>query len=76
MIRKAKREKKDDLNFYLTQGSENPTSEKLIELKKLPKEIGFEIWKNNYYIDYFMSRDFLRFLYKFNRMLRHYHQQR
>ena len=48
MIRKAKREKKDDLNFYLTQGSENPTSEKLIELKKLPKEIGFEIWKNNY----------------------------
>ena len=48
MIRKAKREKKDDLHFYLTQGSENPTSEKLIELKKLPKEIGFEIWKNNY----------------------------
>ena len=48
MIRKAKRDKKEDLHFYLAQGAENPSIEKLNELKKLPKEIGFEIWKNNY----------------------------
>lgn len=48
MIRKAKREQKSDLHFYLSQGAENPSIEKLTELKKLPKEIGFEIWKNNF----------------------------
>ena len=48
MVRKAKRENKNDLHFYLSQGSENPSIEKLTELKKLPKEIGFEIWKKNY----------------------------
>lgn len=48
MIRKAKREKKENLHFYLSQGAQNPSIEKLAELKKLPKEIGFEIWKNNH----------------------------
>jgi tRNA-dihydrouridine synthase 1 len=48
MIRKAKREKKENLHFYLSQGAQNPSIEKLAELKKLPKEVGFEIWKNNH----------------------------
>jgi tRNA-dihydrouridine synthase 1 len=48
MVRKAKREKKTDLHFYLSQGSENPTIEKLEELKKLPKELCFEIWKSKH----------------------------
>lgn len=48
MIRKAKRENKEDLRFYLSKGAENPSTEKLLELKKLPKEVGFEIWKSNY----------------------------
>lgn len=48
MIRKAKREKKDDIHFYLSQGAQNPSIEKLSELKKLSKEIGFEKWKNDH----------------------------
>jgi hypothetical protein len=48
MIRKAKREGLTDLNHYLNIGSQNPTAVELSDLKKLPKEEAFEIWKKKY----------------------------
>ena len=48
MIRKAKREKKP-LDYYLLQGSENPTSEELEYLKQLPEEEAFKIWKEKHF---------------------------
>jgi tRNA-dihydrouridine synthase len=47
MMRKAKREGKDS-SFYLLQGAEVPTLEELQELKAMPKEKAFEIWKTKH----------------------------
>ena len=47
MVRKAKREGKK-LDFYLQQGIEPPTDEALVELKAMPKEKAFEVWKLKY----------------------------
>lgn len=47
MMRKAKREGKD-LNYYLMQGVEAPTSETIDHLKKLSKEEAFDYWKKNH----------------------------
>jgi hypothetical protein len=46
MIRKAKREKKEDLNFYLV--SKNPSFIKLKELKCMETDKAFDIWKKEY----------------------------
>jgi len=48
MIRKAKREGKSDLMYYLNEGAENPTSEELDELKKMSKDEAFQIWKKKH----------------------------
>lgn len=47
MLRKAKREGKDP-DYYLKLGAELPTVEELIELKRLPKEEAFAIWKEKH----------------------------
>ncbi|CAJ1962933.1 unnamed protein product [Cylindrotheca closterium] len=45
MIRKAKREGKKDLEFYLRQGASVPTLETVQELKSLTKEGQMKLWK-------------------------------
>jgi hypothetical protein len=45
MIRKAKREGKKDLEFYLRQGASVPTLETVQELKCLTKEGQMKLWK-------------------------------
>lgn len=47
MVRKAKREKKD-LNFYLMQGAQVPTEEEVADLRAMPKEEGFAVWKQKF----------------------------
>ena len=48
MIRKAKREGLDDLNFYLNQGSEPPSLEEIDAMKKLNKDDRFAMWKSKF----------------------------
>lgn len=52
MTRKAKRENKSDLTYYLSQGLENPTSELINKLKILlsnnKKDEVFDIWKSKH----------------------------
>lgn len=45
MLRKAKREGKES-NFYLSRGSAVPTIDELSELKAMPKDKSFELWKS------------------------------
>eukprot|EP00980_Cylindrotheca_fusiformis_P002709 scaffold627_cov125-Cylindrotheca_fusiformis.AAC.26 len=45
MIRKAKREGKADLDYYLRQGAVVPTAETIEELKNLSKEDQMKLWK-------------------------------
>lgn len=45
MIRKAKREGKEDLDYYLRQGAAVPTVETVKELKTLTKEDQMKLWK-------------------------------
>jgi tRNA-dihydrouridine synthase 1 len=45
MIRKAKREGKTDLNFYLRVGCIVPTIETIAKLKRLSKQEQLELWK-------------------------------
>ncbi len=47
MSRKAKREGKD-ANFYLSQGAEVPTIERLKVLRAMSKEMAFEEWKKRH----------------------------
>jgi hypothetical protein len=47
MIRKAKREGKTDLEYYLRQGSQVPTVEEIERLKSLSKEMQLQKWKDN-----------------------------
>ena len=46
MIRKAKREGKEDLEFYLRQGADVPTAATVQKLKKLPKDKHMKLWKD------------------------------
>jgi tRNA-dihydrouridine synthase len=48
MMRKAKREKLNDLYYYLSKGAEIPTAEIIEDLKKLEKDKAFEIWKEKH----------------------------
>lgn len=48
MIRKAKREGKKDLNFYLQIGAEVPTREKIKRLKGLTRGEQLSIWKEDH----------------------------
>lgn len=48
MVRKAKREGREDLNFYLNQGVEPPTIEDIAELKRMSEEGRFGIWKERF----------------------------
>lgn len=48
MIRKAKREGKSDLQFYLHIGAVVPTMEQVERLKTLDKEKQLEAWKKNH----------------------------
>jgi tRNA-dihydrouridine synthase 1 len=45
MIRKAKREGREDLEYYLRQGAKTPDVTELIKLRTLPKEEQMEQWK-------------------------------
>ncbi|KAL3941679.1 MAG: hypothetical protein SGBAC_003992 [Bacillariaceae sp.] len=45
MMRKAKREGKKDLEFYLRQGAAVPTCKTIQELKRLTKEEQMKLWK-------------------------------
>jgi hypothetical protein len=47
MVRKAKREGKADLEFYLRQGASVPTVDTVRELKTLTKEEQLKIWKDS-----------------------------
>ena len=47
MMRKAKREGKEP-TFYLQQGAENPSVERLAKLRALPKEEAFAEWKRRH----------------------------
>ena len=47
MIRKAKREGKTDLEYYLRQGSQVPTVEEIEKLRSLSKEMQLKKWKEN-----------------------------
>jgi len=46
MIRKAKREKREDLEYYLRQGAAIPTCKTVEEMKTLSKEDQLKIWKD------------------------------
>jgi len=46
MMRKAKREGKADLEFYLRQGAQLPTVEEVQDLKKRPKDEQMSLWKS------------------------------
>ena len=48
MLRKAKREGKEDLEFYLKQGAEVPTVKVIEKLRKLPKEDQLKVWKKSH----------------------------
>jgi tRNA-dihydrouridine synthase 1 len=48
MIRKAKREGLDDVEFYLRQGSKIPTMETITAIKNLCKEKQLELWKRDH----------------------------
>lgn len=48
MIRKAKREGKKDLLFYVNQGAEVPSIEEIERLKKMTKDDAFTIWKEKH----------------------------
>lgn len=46
MIRKAKREKREDLEYYLRQGAAVPTCKTVEEMKSLSKEDQLKMWKD------------------------------
>jgi hypothetical protein len=48
MIRKAKREGLDDVEFYLRQGSKIPSMETIASLKNLPREKQLDLWKRDH----------------------------
>jgi hypothetical protein len=48
MIRKAKREGKSDLNFYLKIGAELPTREHLDKFRAMPREKAIRLWKEQH----------------------------
>eukprot|EP00978_Attheya_sp_CCMP212_P046713 scaffold406967_cov48-Attheya_sp.AAC.1 len=48
MVRKAKREGKSDLEYYLRQGAEVPTVETIETLKPLQKEEQLNVWKKEH----------------------------
>jgi tRNA-dihydrouridine synthase 1 len=48
MIRKAKREGKSDLNFYLKIGAELPTRELIHEFRAMPRERVISLWKERH----------------------------
>jgi tRNA-dihydrouridine synthase 1 len=48
MIRKAKREGKSDLEFYLRIGAEVPSRSFIRKLKALPREKQLELWKRDH----------------------------
>ena len=55
MIRKAKREKRSDLEYYLRQGAEVPTVKTVAMLKTLAKEKQFESWKKGNHSQHCMA---------------------
>lgn len=48
MIRKAKREGREDLQYYLYQGAQVPTKELLEKLQQMSREKSLPIWKENH----------------------------
>ena len=60
MIRKAKREKKEDLFYYLNVGAELPTPEQMKYYRTLDRETLIPIWKENHSqhcVSYHLDRD-------------------
>ena len=48
MIRKAKREGKSDLQFYLHQGAEVPSKELVHQLRQMPRSEALVVWKKHH----------------------------
>jgi len=55
MIRKAKREKREDLEYYLRQGAVVPTLKIVQELNTLSKEKQLQLWKDRQHSQHCMS---------------------
>ena len=55
MIRKAKREGKSDLEFYLRQGAVVPSVETVKELMALSREEQMKLWKEREHSQHCMS---------------------
>jgi tRNA-dihydrouridine synthase 1 len=55
MVRKAKREGKEDLEFYLRQGSAVPTAKTVEDLKKLTEEEQLKQWKDRNHSQHCMT---------------------
>lgn len=48
MIRKAKREGREDLQYYLHQGAAVPPKDLVQELRQMPREKALVVWKENH----------------------------
>lgn len=55
MIRKAKREKREDLEYYLRQGAAIPTCRTIEKMKTLSKEDQLQMWKDRDHSQHCMS---------------------
>jgi len=55
MIRKAKREKREDLEYYLRQGAAIPTCKTIEKMKTLSKEDQLQMWKDRDHSQHCMS---------------------
>ena len=55
MIRKAKREGKEDVEFYLRKGTCVPTWKEIQQLKLLPREKQLELWKEKNHAQHCMA---------------------
>lgn len=55
MIRKARREGKDDIEFYLRQGTCVPTWNEVQQLKSLPRDEQLQAWKKNNHSQHCMA---------------------
>mmetsp|Transcript_9245 Transcript_9245/g.21924 ORF Transcript_9245/g.21924 Transcript_9245/m.21924 type:complete len:150 (-) Transcript_9245:718-1167(-) len=55
MVRKAKREKREDLEYYLRQGAAIPTLKTIEEMKTLSKQDQLKMWKDREHSQHCMS---------------------
>ena len=48
MVRRAKREGRDDLEYYLRIGAQVPSINRIVQLKRLPKDDQLHEWKKEH----------------------------